>query len=113
MLGAALLAALVIGTVLLIPIWRHHDVREESPIFASEAQAQDWVIALERGKAAACMDETREKKVIEQAYGGGWFVEYACNTPRSYVRVGLGYLLPALLVFGLTLLSNPGRGRKR
>lgn len=109
MAGAAMWAALIIGTMLAFPLWMHHDVREESPMFRTEAQAQAWVEALERGEAETCIESTRDKKVIEQAYDGGWFVEYACNTPRSYVRLALGYAIPALLVFMLAALSAPRR----
>ncbi len=114
---AAFLASLLIGTIVMFPAWSHHDVRVDSPILAGRAQANAWLRAFEAGEGVRCLNWSVETKVIEQAYDGGTFVQFRCNTERALVRVALGYAVPAVVVLVLAFLLAPRRehaaGRRR
>lgn len=112
-IGTAIFVSAIVGSVLIYPLWQHHDVQQDSPSFATEAEARGWLRRFEaEGEGAKCLDWAREAKVIDEGYSGGWFVTYRCNSDRALVRVAIGYLVPFALVLLLGYLLSSQQLRK-
>lgn len=105
--GAAFVVSAIIGTVVMFPAWLHHDIKLDSPVYATEAEANAWVRRFEAGAGAACIKWSVSTQIIDEGFNAGWYARYRCNTQHAVVRVGMGYAIPALLVLILAFVLTP------
>lgn len=83
--------------------WHQHDLKIDSPLFATKAQADQWGERTERERH--CLMQSVDYHVQGQGFepvtgsAGPWFGTLRCNqTPRIYWRLGGIFLLSYLTI---------------
>lgn len=107
---AAIVGAFIFA-VMSYPIWRHHNVRLESPVFATAAAAATWTKQqASKGPGSACVPASIDSKTTALAEEEGFFVLYKCNTPTVYAKLAGLFLVPFAIVVLLARLAFRKRG---
>ena len=103
--------SLCVGTIVALPIWRHHSIKVESPVFPSEAAAQEWIVEIREKEGPKCLASSVKEQVQIIADGSGWFSVFRCNTPRKIIVIAMSYLAPG--IFFLLVLAAVGKSNFR
>jgi hypothetical protein len=105
MVKVSLAFSVFLGTISLYPALHRHNFKQESPIFATSAQAHRWVDRLQAGPASHCLPHSIDTQFVGLAQDEGWFATFRCNTPQIYWRIATIYIGIALGVFAVIAMA--------
>ena len=101
-----LIVSTFVFAVLFYPVWNHHDVRLESPVFSTAAGAAAWIRQQPvKGPAHTCVPATVDTKTVTLAEEEGIFVLYKCNTSTIYTKFAALFIVPFAIVILLAILA--------
>ncbi|MEI9927217.1 MAG: hypothetical protein WDN44_05260 [Sphingomonas sp.] len=98
LLQPALVLSALFGSIIAFFVLQHHNIKAESPVFRSAAQATHWIAAEESGPGAPCLKWTVDEKVHEVADNSGSYATFRCNSPAVFYWLVGGFLAPGLVL---------------
>ncbi|WP_448663706.1 hypothetical protein ACG3SL_03250 [Sphingomonas sp. CJ20] len=93
------------------PIWHHHVITRLGPVLPTQQAAQRWLSGFEAGEGHACLRWASDDKVEPVPGAPGYYASIRCNTPQVFMREGVAFLLPALVVLLAVAFFRSGKPR--